>query len=186
MEIKISLDELEKLYFAFMIQLTSQEQRISLAIYQQLAKGQAVSHDQLASHLSLSKQIIDDFLLDHIGVYYDENQNIIGYLGLTLAKMGHKIYIDNRQLYTWCAWDSLFIPSLLSKPARVESICPVTNKKISLTISSKGVAEIEPSNVVVSMLIPESEDKLKENIIMNFCHHVHFFFITVCRISMGR
>jgi hypothetical protein len=37
-------------------------------------------------------------------------------------------------LYAWCAWDTLFIPELLGRTARVESSCLET-KKVRLSVA---------------------------------------------------
>ena len=64
--------------------------------------------------------------------------------------------VDDQTLYTWCAWDSLFIPEILGHTARVESACPVTQARISLTVGPQRIIEAEPSGVVISMVTHET------------------------------
>ena len=40
--------------------------------------------------------------------------------------MSHRFEVAGRTLYTWCAWDSLFLPQILGQEAEVESTCPLT------------------------------------------------------------
>ncbi|MBI3023518.1 MAG: hypothetical protein HYY68_07325, partial [Thaumarchaeota archaeon] len=107
------------------------------------------------------------------GVYYDDTRAVIGFWGLALPEMPHRFQVDGRTLYTWCAWDSLFIPEILRKTARVESTDPVTNEKISLVVEPEGVKELEPTDTVVSFLAPNRA--FDADIIQSFCHFVHFF-----------
>lgn len=70
--------------------------------------------------------------------------------------------------------DSLFIPAIIQKTARVESTCPMTGAKIRLTVAPEGVRQLNPASTVMSFMIPEAA-KIRENVIANFCHYVYFF-----------
>ena len=109
------------------------------------------------------------------GVYYEDGGDVIGFWGLSLPEMNHRFMINGRTLYTWCAWDSLFIPEIIQKTAYVESTCPITGSKICLTVSPNQLEKIEPTGAVMSLLTPEVA-KFRENVILNFCHYVHFIF----------
>jgi hypothetical protein len=56
------------------------------------------------------------------------------------------------QVYTWCAWDTLFLPELLEKSARVESGCDATEKPVRLSVSPKRVESADPGSVCISFL----------------------------------
>ena len=45
---------------------------------------------------------------------------------LTLRPTPHGFNVDGKQLYTWCALDTLFFPAVIGRPARVESPCAAT------------------------------------------------------------
>jgi alkylmercury lyase len=47
---------------------------------------------------------------------YDAQGRIIGW-GLTLRPTRHKFTIEGKQLYTWCAVDTLFMPAVIGRPA---------------------------------------------------------------------
>ncbi len=108
-------DQLLKVLPKVFTQLTPLEQQISIGIYQQLAKGIPVDHHELAGILGLSSGDVEGIIDEWTGIYRDEQQRIIGYWGLALNDMPNRMIIDNRTLYAWCAWDSLFIPPLLEK-----------------------------------------------------------------------
>jgi len=88
--------------------------------------------------------------------------------------MKHSFRVDGQQLYTWCAWDALFIPQIINKTAHVESTCPITNAKINLTVTPEGIVEHSPEDIVVSMINPDA-GKFNADIIKNFCHFIYFF-----------
>jgi len=107
------------------------------------------------------------------GVYY-EGERIIGFWGLTPRPSSqHLFQVDGRTLYTWCAWDTLFIPKILGKTARVETPCPITGETIRLTVTPDRVARTAPESAVMSILDPPED--IQEDIVSKFCHHVFFF-----------
>ncbi len=180
MKTTLSLDEIAKRLFPTFTQLSPEEQKYSLSLYRILAQGEPVSRDRLADALNTSHEKINHFLQDRMGVYYDDNQNIIGYMGLGLAKMTHQFTVNNKTLYTWCAWDSLFIPALLNTTAHVESLCQATKEPVRFTVSSDGVKELNPEDAVMSVLIPDAGDEgftesCCKDVISSFCHFVYFF-----------
>ncbi len=155
-------------------QLDEKEQRTSVELYRLLAKGEPVSAHRLASAVHLATKEIEDYLDRDLGVFRDDEKRIIGFWGLSLSKTRHRFEVDGRTLYTWCAWDTLFIPEILQKTARVESACPVTGETIRLTVAPNGIEQVEPVGAVMSVVLPERA-KMEENVVRHFCHYVYFF-----------
>jgi len=155
------------------IQLKPQEQRVSVQIYRLLAQGKPVSAKLIAASLDLEPGVVNQILDSWSGTYYDAAGSIIGYWGLALQETKHRFEIDNHSLYTWCAWDSLFIPEIIGKTAKVTSTCPVTREQIRLTVAPHKIVA-KPEHAVLSFIKPEAA-KLQESVITNFCHYVHFF-----------
>lgn len=85
----------------------------------------------------------------------------------------HKIFLDRRKLWAWCAWDALFLPRRLGATLDVRSRCPVTGREITLRVAPEGVKSVEPAKVVVSFLEPSRP--FDGDIIKSFCCFVHFF-----------
>ena len=103
------------------------EQRAAVTLYRELAKGSPVSATQLPAALDVPVASAEDLLgRDFIRsfVYPDEEGHVLGFGGLAAAPMSHKLDLDGRTLWTWCAWDSLFIPEILGEQAQVESRDP--------------------------------------------------------------
>jgi alkylmercury lyase len=157
-----------------MPKLESAERRIAVGLYRLLAEGGPVSPGRLAETLNLSESIVGDTLSKWPGVYYDDTGAVVGFWGLALAAISpHRFRVDGRTMYTWCAWDSMFIPGILGKIARVESTDPLTKEKISLVVEPEGVKKLEPADTVVSFLAPNGV--FDADVIQSFCHFVHFF-----------
>ncbi len=152
--------------------LSTTEQRIALGLYRLLAEGEPVSVDRVAQHLELSTNLVREAFDSWPAVYFDGEKNVVGFWGLGLQEMPHRFKVNGRQLYTWCAWDSLFIPELLGKTADVESTCPISGEIISLNISPKRVENFLPDSAVVSFLSPTTSFDM--NVIASFCHYVLF------------
>ena len=152
------------------------EQRLSLELYRLLSGGQPVARAVLAERLRVSAEIVDRILDGWPGVFSDSERRIVGYWGLSIAAAytsSHQLMIDGRRLSAWCAWDTLFLPSLLGKPAEVESRSPGLAGAVKLTVTPTGVKHLEPKDAHVSFVLPNTTDVLKD-IVNTFCHFVHF------------
>src|SRR6266849_3916719 len=168
------IDELAERLTAAMPRLDAGEQRIALTLIGQLALGAPVGVSPLASAAGLSEAQITN-TLDHLpGVFRDEEQRVVGFMGLAVVEMGHhRIHVDGRPLSAWCAWDTLFLPELLGETAYVTSRSPTSGAEISLTVTPTGPTDLAPADTVVSFLLPETE--FDAGIVQRFCHFVHFF-----------
>jgi alkylmercury lyase len=153
--------------------LPETEQRVALTLYRLLAEGGPVSNEALARASGIGPAETEHMLSGWPGVYRDGDGRIVGYGGLTISETRHRMRIGRNTRYTWCAWDTLFIPQLLNASAQVESTCPATGERVGLTVRPDG---IEPARVAppVSLVAPEP-DKAEMDIVTHFCCHVHFF-----------
>ena len=148
-------------------------QRVAVKLYRLLAEGNPVPVEHLAKTLKLPGNTVTE-VLSRYPVFYDDQGAVVGFGGLTVAEMPpHLFRVQGRTLYTWCAWDSLFIPGVLGKAADVTSHDPITHSEISLTVAPDGVKHVSPESTVVSFLTPDRT--FDRNVIVNFCHFVHFF-----------
>jgi alkylmercury lyase len=99
---------------------------------------------------------------------------VVGFWGLALDQMPHRLHVDGRELRAWCAWDTLFLPELIGKPAAVASSCPTIGETVSLeVIPGTGVRGVSPEGAVMSLL--RREQPFDAETISSFCHFVHFF-----------
>lgn len=160
--------------------VAGEERRLGLEVYRQLAQGEPVLTSALARALHVSVDTVDE-LLGHPNLqcltYLDDQKRIIGFGGLAIREMPHQFKVDGRTLYTWCAWDSLFIPGILGLEAEVESPAPASAIRIRLRVGPDGVNWVQPQSAVMSFLLPSAQtfqgDVLKA--MASFCHYIFFF-----------
>ncbi len=154
--------------------LDADGKRISLALYRILAEGEPVRVDELAEKVGLDPELVQEKLNGWPGVFFDKEGAVQGYWGLAIPRMAHRFEVGGRTLYTWCAWDSLFIPELLQGTARVSSTCPVTGEDIRLRVHPHAIENVDPTETVMSF---PQVDRMEfgEDVVTNFCHFVHFF-----------
>src|SRR2546425_6928001 len=140
--------------------MTGEEQRLGLEIYRQLARGEPVSRAELARALEASTDTVEELLgrpnLKSL-TYTDKEGRIIGFGGLAVREMPHRFKVDGRTLYTWCAWDSLFIPGILDVEAEVESPAPGSTARVRLRVAPDRVKHVQPRSAVMSFLLPRAE-----------------------------
>lgn len=137
-----------------------------------LAAGDPITPAQLAEAAGVA-----DIDLEHAtagrDIEYDEQGRIIGW-GLTHNPTPHKFTVDGKQLYTWCAPDTLIFPILIGRTAHIESHCPTTQTSIRLTIyPDTGIKDLQPSTAVVSIADPNQLDT--KAVRATGCNLQHFF-----------
>ncbi len=88
-----------------------------------------------------------------LGMEIDAEGNVVG-AALTSTRTPHTIRLGARELFAWCALDTLFIPGLVGQPADIESTCPASGEAIRLRVSPDGACDYAPSAAVLSVLLP--------------------------------
>lgn len=171
------LPELQTLLDAFpkeFVEIAPREQGIALVLYRLLAMGQPVSHQQLADASTIPLAEIDRLLAGWIATYHDDSGRVTGFWGLTLNETPHKLLLDDHTLYAWCAWDTLFLPSLIGQATRVISRCVSSGQQIQLSIDGKHITSLVPEGTVLSFVLPD-EEAIRKDVVSSFCHSVLFF-----------
>lgn len=148
--------------------------------YTKVAKGQPIDDAQLGLALGISATQSRELLQrDPIQgfIYRDERGRGRGFGGLAAAPMHHRFEVDDRILSTWCAWDSLFIPEILGRPARVVSPDPESDELVRLVVTPDRIESAEPEGAVVSFIMPDVQafGSSAINVIAKFCHFIFFF-----------
>jgi len=168
------LDRLAQFFIDAFPVMNIAEQRLALKLYALLSEGDAVPLEHLTECSGMPLADVKTMLQNWPGVFYDDNHRIIGFWGIAVSKTSHHLGVNGKTVYTWCAWDTLFIPELLNATVHINSHCALSGDEIKLAISPKGIESAQPDQIVVSFLVPEGGE-LKENITTSFCHYVFFF-----------
>lgn len=145
-----------------------------VVLLRHLAEGHPVSPETLARDLDWPVERVTTALQEAVSVERDDDGTVVGY-GLTLRETVHAFEIDGQRLYTWCAFDTLFLPALINRTAHVVSRCAATGATVSLTVTPSAIHEVEPQDAAVSLIMPQNTTDIRHA----FCCHVHFFASTI-------
>src|SRR5882762_6854024 len=75
--------------------LDTDGQRVALALLRALSDGEPVSDQRVAEALRVSEITIRELVASWPGVFRDEDQRIIGFMGLAVGEFGeHRIDLD--------------------------------------------------------------------------------------------
>ncbi|WP_444993890.1 organomercurial lyase [Aliikangiella sp. IMCC44359] len=155
------------------------EKRVSKYLYIELAKGYPVPLAKIVKQLDIPEEQVRK-LIDTLA-YVEQNQNdeIIAYRGVTLSPTKHALVTNNSTVYTWCAFDTLFLLDLIDEPAHIHSTCAACNKKLILKPSKLAGSQFENNSMVMSLFVPEPS-AYQESLRDSFCCKVHFFCNETC------
>lgn len=149
------------------------DRRLAFTLARMLGEGEPVAAGRLAAALGRPEPEVAKELASLPGVYRDDDERVVGSWGLSVVEMPHRLRVEGRELYAWCAWDTLFLPIVLGETAEVESSCPTSGERISLTVSPDGVSDVSPTGTVMTFLLP-GDDGFSGDVIRSFCHFVHY------------
>ena len=145
---------------------------LARALLRQLTRAEPVPVAALAATSGRDVHDVAATLARWPNVRRDQQGRVEAFGGLSLRPTKHRFEIGRRRLYTWCAWDTLFLPALLDDQARVQSTCPITGSEVSLTVAPDRVLATQPADAWVSFPAPEQTST--DDIVESFCCHVHF------------
>src|SRR5215212_5514526 len=135
-----------------------------------LARGKPVSPEEIAAASAKSPEEVRAALDRSPSAEWDEQGRVVG-LGLTLQLTPHRLELEDRTLFAWCALDALLFPILLERPASIESPCRGTGELVHIEVTSAGIERVEPTAAVVSIVVARD--------LANFrrvsCNNAHFF-----------
>lgn len=135
-----------------------------------LARRQPVSPQAIAAATGRSREEIERMLGNARSVELDREGRVVG-SGLSLLETPYQFRIGGKNLFTWCALDTLIFPHLLERRAHVESACPVSREPIRVEVTPASVERVEPPTAVVSLVVPTPGEPVRSS----FCNHVQFF-----------
>jgi alkylmercury lyase len=125
------------------------------AIVRAIAESGALSPERFAEVMGLDVSKAEELMadLEAIGMQSDDSGNIIG-AALTTQVSPHRMRVGGKNLYAWCALDTLFIPGLLGQTVEIESVFPVGGGSVRLRVGPDRIESCEPPDVWVSVFLP--------------------------------
>ena len=155
----------------------AERSRLLVQVWRALAAGRPVAGqrvDEFVSDIGITPEEADQFLRQM--TERNEDDSIVGIMGLSLNDHPHKFTVDGVQMSTWCAADTLFLPAMLGGTATIKSKSPESKEMVRLTVSPAGIQTSEPADAVISIVVPEETDMTSvASIWMTFCSHIFFF-----------
>ena len=133
--------------------------------------GQPLEPVHLARRLQMSQENLAAQLARVPDTEFDTLGNIVGW-GITLLPTQHRFRLQERTLFTWCAFDTVLFPPLLQVEAHVQSVCESSGQPITFVATPEGIADILPATSVLSLILPaERCDCVRDT----FCQQSLFF-----------
>jgi hypothetical protein len=166
----ISLNEIDAALAGAAPKLSVEERRLAVGIYRLLAAGEPVPVDQAAACADIPADEADRIVRSWPAVFRDEQDGIVGFGGLALRPMAHRLRVADTDLYAWCAWDPFFL-ALIIGSLDVTTNDPTTDEAITYRIGPDAtITDLSHPDSVLSFLRPDQpwDDK----VMPTFCHFV--------------
>lgn len=168
-----SLDAIEAALVRAAPKLDATQRRIAAATYREVATGLPATAAAIAARADVGLEVVARQLEEWTGVFRDGDGSVVGFWGIAIPEMPHRIRVAGADLHAWCAWDPLFLALVLGG-LEVETADPVTREPISYRIDGDGcVADVSHPSTVVSFRVPDGE--WGDDVITTFCHFVLHF-----------
>jgi alkylmercury lyase len=135
-----------------------------------LARGKPASPEEIAAASGRSPEEVRAALDRFPSTEWDERGKVVG-LGLTLRLTPHRLELEGRTLFAWCALDALLFPVLLGRPASIESPCRATCGEVRVEATPAGIEAVEPPSAVVSIVAARDLASVRSV----GCNNTHFF-----------
>jgi alkylmercury lyase len=135
-----------------------------------LAGGKPSSPEDIAAAAGKSLEEVRAALDRFPSTEWDDQGRVVG-LGLTLQLTPHRLELEGRILFAWCALDTLLFPVLLGRPASIESPCRGTGDPVHIEVAPAGIELVEPPSAVVSIVAVRDLANLRRI----SCNNTHFF-----------
>jgi alkylmercury lyase len=166
-----TIQELSEAIAAATLGIDEHGRRIAIAVYDLLAQGAPVTPAEVAAHAHQPEAVVQATLKAWPGVFWDELDRVVGFWGLAIPKMDHRLQVDGgKPIYAWCALDPFLIVPVIRRPAKVQSKDPITGEPITMTVTPQGLEEVSPASAVVSFLAPTKAFDF--DVIETFCNYV--------------
>jgi alkylmercury lyase len=170
---KEAIDQLDSALAGAVPVLTEDEQQLALAVYRLLAAAAPVTAEAVAEVTDMAPAKVAETLRSWPAVFFDDADRVVGFWGLAIAEMSHRLRAAGAEVFAWCAWDPLFL-ALVIGDLEVETADPVTGQTITYRIDADGaVHDLSHPASVLSFRTPDAP--WDDAVMASFCHFVLHF-----------
>lgn len=169
-EPRIAFDELDAALAGAAPDLTEDGRRVAVAVYRLLATGEPVTVEAAATASALTTAAAERTLRSWPAVYRDDQDRVVGFWGLALSEMRHRLRVAGAGVFAWCAWDPLFL-ALVVGAMDVATDDPITGETIAYRIDADGeIGDLTHPDTVLSFLRPDQP--WGDDVMATFCDFV--------------
>ena len=126
--------------------------------------GKPLMLDAARQQLGLSSaelsQLVARFVDRGLLTLDERGEIVTGAIGLSIMPSKHRVLLDGRSLYVWCALDIVGIPAALGADARAESRSADTDEAVWLEIEAGRVVRASHPQLHVSLTPPDAARSL--------------------------
>jgi len=138
-------------------------------VYRHLLKGEPMSFARFMDLLGMPAAEAEEILKLHGEV--NIQNHVVGFLGISLIETRHKMLVDGKTIYTWCAADTFIFPRYLDFAAQVQSIDPISGEVVKLSVNGDYLEWTDPVPLYISSMDTADSCDIRNS----FCNHTHFF-----------
>lgn len=151
------------------------EYRLTCLAFEAIAAGRPLPLAEAQVALGMTREDVRELIERMAGqgrLTLDERREaIVAAGGLSLIPSRHRLLLNGRQLYTWCALDAVGIPAGLRADARVESRCAACGAPIWLEIEAGELRSASHPDLSLSLVAPDLSRSLRDGV----CAEIGFY-----------
>ena len=144
-----------------------------LAGFPLLAEGRPVSVEEIANAAGVEISQVEE-AVDVARCERDAQGRLIDLYGLTLTPTRHRLEIGRKVLFSCCALWAQVIPKLVGARVRVESVDPLRQELVRLSISPAGLESADPP-AAAATLVTTSQEDVDRDVCSAWCCQVCYF-----------
>lgn len=133
--------------------MSADEQALRKAAFHAILTGKAIDRAGLVAVTGFASEkvgaLLDGLSERGLAVVEPDSGRLVGSWGLSAVPTDHRLRIQGRELYTWCALDAVGIPAGLGEDARIASHCHLCSAPVDVEMVAGQVAQVVPPDVQI-------------------------------------
>jgi alkylmercury lyase len=130
---------------------SADEQALRKAAFRAVLDGEAIDQVGLVATTGFAPEkvgtLLDGLTERGLVVVEPDSGRVVGSWGLSAVPTDHRLRIQGRDLYTWCALDAVGIPAGLGEDASIASYCHLCGAPVNVEMVAGQVAQAVPPDV---------------------------------------